>query len=276
MGGEMTMESDEKVCPRCAETVKSAAEVCRYCGHEFIQQADANTRFKAHGPTPLDLGELAKRGEAEMRAQLSQLDIDQLKTLVRAYEMDPKGFAQKWTLKDDLIKFVVDFSGVSKSALGRTEMGASASQQKRNHPILIGCGSIIAFIVVLSVIGSAINSSKNTTSAGPPSAPEAPPTQVTAVQLAQAFNANEVAAQRAYGDQTLDVTGTVSGVVLDLFNDPVVHLEGINQFLPVQASFDKSYGEKLSTLSKGQQVTVRCTKLTSVISAPMLSDCSLP
>jgi tRNA(Ile2) C34 agmatinyltransferase TiaS len=24
-----------KVCPRCAETVKSAAKVCRFCGYEF-------------------------------------------------------------------------------------------------------------------------------------------------------------------------------------------------------------------------------------------------
>lgn len=25
-----------KVCPRCAEEVKAAAQVCRYCGHEFV------------------------------------------------------------------------------------------------------------------------------------------------------------------------------------------------------------------------------------------------
>jgi hypothetical protein len=25
----------DKICPRCAETVKAAASVCRFCGHEF-------------------------------------------------------------------------------------------------------------------------------------------------------------------------------------------------------------------------------------------------
>jgi ribosomal protein L40E len=33
------VEADGKICPRCAETVKSAAVVCRYCGHEFGSRA---------------------------------------------------------------------------------------------------------------------------------------------------------------------------------------------------------------------------------------------
>ena len=28
-------EEDEKTCPQCAEQVKAAANVCRYCGHSF-------------------------------------------------------------------------------------------------------------------------------------------------------------------------------------------------------------------------------------------------
>lgn len=34
---EKTANLQEKVCPRCAETVKAAAQICRFCGHEFFE-----------------------------------------------------------------------------------------------------------------------------------------------------------------------------------------------------------------------------------------------
>ena len=30
-----------KTCPRCAQTVRSAAVICRFCGHEFEERVDA-------------------------------------------------------------------------------------------------------------------------------------------------------------------------------------------------------------------------------------------
>lgn len=41
-GEDATIDTG-KACPRCAETVKTAAQVCRFCGHEFLADADAVT-----------------------------------------------------------------------------------------------------------------------------------------------------------------------------------------------------------------------------------------
>jgi uncharacterized paraquat-inducible protein A len=40
--------SESKVCPRCAETVKLAAKVCRYCGHDF-GEAETKQNSKIQG-----------------------------------------------------------------------------------------------------------------------------------------------------------------------------------------------------------------------------------
>lgn len=96
---------------------------------------------------------------------------------------------------------------------------------------------------------------------------------VTSRDLAAAFEANEVAAQQTYGDRPLLVTGRVTGISLDFMDNPVVQLNGVNQFLDAQADLkDKAVA---AGLQKGQEVTLLCQELSEVISAPMLGNCEL-
>ena len=194
-----------KICPRCAETVKGAALVCKHCGHEF---------------------------------------------------------------------------GTSGSSQENTSQGlvplSTKGAPKKAHPIAAGCAMVFILLLVIGVLNSPSGQSSHMGDTDAASPTAVPPVRVTAVDLARAYDANEVQAQNEYGGQTLEVSGVVTGITLDMFSNPVVQMRGVNEFLPVQASFDKSYSGRLGTLSKGQVVTVRCTSVTEVISAPMLGDCTLP
>lgn len=111
--------------------------------------------------------------------------------------------------------------------------------------------------------------------AKPAAAPVQTALEVQAAALAQAYSDNEPAAKQTYGGKTLRVTGRVTGVTLDFMDNPVIQMEGVNPFLHVQASFTKAYSARLSSVSKGSVVTVTCNKVTEVISAPMLDDCTI-
>lgn len=41
-------ELDTKDCPQCAEAIKSAAKICRFCGHEFERPVVAASEPDAH------------------------------------------------------------------------------------------------------------------------------------------------------------------------------------------------------------------------------------
>lgn len=97
----------------------------------------------------------------------------------------------------------------------------------------------------------------------------------TAAELFNAYQANEVAAQRAIGEREVLVTGRVASIELDFMDEPVVALATPNQFLPVQLDFDDEDAEAIAALAVGDTVTALCGDISEVIGAPMLDDCEL-
>ncbi len=99
--------------------------------------------------------------------------------------------------------------------------------------------------------------------------------KVTASELFGAYQANEMAAQKAFEGQLLEVSGTVDGVELDFSDDPVVKLKTQNQFMPVSVYLTDSTKDQAAELRKGQKVTLLCREISEVISMPQLKECTL-
>lgn len=155
------------------------------------------------------------------------------------------------------------------------EMNEQGQKPKR------GCGEIALIVGAVFagfwVLGSVLPESKRGGSSGADERDMSIPTvEVTAQQLWQAFDANEVAAMRSYGDRRLRVTGTVDSVTLDFADDPVVMLATGQMFRNVHAGFDKENGAATAALAKGQSVTVECESVSEVAGTPMLRDCLIP
>lgn len=63
------MAADTKTCPRCAENVKFAALVCRYCGHEFAQVPPSRAAIEGLKALDVELNrqEVAENDQADER-----------------------------------------------------------------------------------------------------------------------------------------------------------------------------------------------------------------
>ena len=113
--------------------------------------------------------------------------------------------------------------------------------------------------------------------ASPGAAPAAtPPLAVTSVALAEAYEENEAAADNAYKDKLLAVSGKLDSITKDLTDDTVLVLQGKNAFQNVHAELDSDAASAALSMRKGQKVTLHCVGAGEVASLPMLKDCRLP
>lgn len=150
---------------------------------------------------------------------------------------------------------------------------AEVKAKKRKWPWVIG--GILILLIIIGKLGEDGTETSSATSSTEVAETTKEPVEVTSRQLAEDFDENEVAAKAKYDKAVLVVTGTVQSITLDLMDDPVVLLDGINPFSNVHVSFNKSHVEQTAALKKGQKLTVTCKKIGEAIGSPMLSRCEI-
>ena len=140
--------------------------------------------------------------------------------------------------------------------------------------IVKGIGFFVVAIFVVGVIAGLADRKPSLASTAP-IAPEPAVIDVSASNLATAYERNGVAADARYKGQALRVTGSVTGIATDVFNHAVVSLDGgVNQFLQPHAVLNDSDKPRAGSLNVGQHVTLTCIGAGDVIKAPMLKDCT--
>lgn len=105
-------------------------------------------------------------------------------------------------------------------------------------------------------------------------APVVPLFEVSAQQLAQAYDRNTVAADQQFKGKRFKVTGVVESINTDLFGAPYVTLRGgVNQFMEPQFKLDDAHANYAAGLQSGMRISLICIGGGDVAKTPMSKGC---
>lgn len=122
--------------------------------------------------------------------------------------------------------------------------------------------------------GKAATPSTNQGQPAKVTAPVAPLFEVSAQQLAQAYDRNTVAADQQFKGKRFKVTGVVESINTDLFGNPYVTLRGgVNQFMEPQFELDDAHANYAAGLQSGMRISLICTGRGDVAKTPMSKGC---
>lgn len=136
-----------------------------------------------------------------------------------------------------------------------------------------GCLGILIVLVVMVAMCSP--ASKDGDTAGADGVPTGAPLDVTARELAAAYEENEAGAQMKYGKSLLNVTAVIQSIDLGIGDEPFLVLQGTNQFMGPQAQLDDAGKAQAGSLKKGQKIKLQCSSVTELGGTPMLDGCAI-
>ncbi len=97
--------------------------------------------------------------------------------------------------------------------------------------------------------------------------------EVTAEDLWSAYSRDRVAAERAYRDRSVVVTGTIRAVDRNFEGDMVVRLSTPDPLETVNAKLATRTDPALTGLTKGRSVSLLCVGHGALMGAPVLASC---
>jgi hypothetical protein len=147
------------------------------------------------------------------------------------------------------------------------------------HPILTVFGGLIGFVIFLMILGSGedtASSIQNTISGSTPNdIQEESVIRISAKQLSEEYDANEVLADSNYKNHIVEINGFVDSIGKDILDTPYVTLEGRNTFSVVQCMFRKQDEAALSNLKKDQTIILHGRVSGKLLTNVLIKDCSI-
>ena len=104
-----------------------------------------------------------------------------------------------------------------------------------------------------------------------------PELSISATELINAYNENEVKADKMYKGKIIEVNGIVDGIDSDMDDKAVVRLSDGDEFsiYTVSCSIDDENQDKACELKKGENVTIIGKADGEVIGMPFIKDCKI-
>jgi hypothetical protein len=145
-------------------------------------------------------------------------------------------------------------------------------------PKIIKIPLVVIFVISIAqgFYAGITSDNKTTSQSGAKVANIAPQEIVISVSAADLYNAyeeNEVATDEKLKGAIIEITGTVQSIDKDFMDGINIALRSSNEYMPVNVAMEKSEKETAISLRKGQKITVRCKQISKTMGSPYGRKC---
>jgi hypothetical protein len=147
----------------------------------------------------------------------------------------------------------------SESAQAKPVANSQQKEMSAQAKVAMAAGSSCFVILVLCCGGISLMMVVNREETGGFGGSSTPAIKISASQLFQEYENNEVAADEKYKGKSLEVSGRVGSIGKDFLDTIYVAISRGGEFeiFHVQCFFEDKYKQEAASLSKGQQVIIR-------------------